>query len=1324
MSQELTNANYLLGETKMKRLIMVSVIVLFACGLSMEAEARNLRAVGEAAVKNKEISDPPREHDFTKIAPDASYRAGEVLVRFAPKANGAERSKVEKNAVLASIGGGNIKRSFGLVPGLAHVIVPKDLTVEQALRRFNGRSEILYAEPDYEVQIVATPNDTNFSDLWGMHNTGQTGGTADADIDANEAWDISTDANEIVVAVIDTGINYTHPDLADNMWVNQTELSGTPGVDDDNNGYVDDIYGYDFCTYGQSRDSDPNDDHYHGTHCAGTIGAVGDNNEGVVGVCWKVKIMALKFMGPTGTGGADGYVSDAIDAIEYSVAMDANLSSNSWGGGCYSQSLKNAIESAGAAGLLFVAAAGNSYDDSDNYPLYPAAYDCNSIVSVMATSDDDGFPSFSNYGLTSVDLGAPGTEILSTFPTYMTSSMSTRGYSTDYETISGTSMATPHVAGACALLWSENLTLSNSQIKERILRTVDRTLPGWCVSEGRLNVHSALLNTSVHNVTQRISYNTIQGALDEANDLDLIRVHPGTYYETIDFKGVNCTLTSTDPNDPNVVAATIIDANGGLIAVYFHNSEDANSVLTGVTVTNANQGVKADSASPTITKCVIEDNDSYGVLCTWGSPTISNCTIRTHHIMGIYCRISSATIESCLIEDSGWNGVAAYGSSSAPSIRYNEIRQNDYDGIYLLSLSASVKSNWIYDNSRYGIRTSNSGSAVLRNNTIVGNSAAGIYNAGGTQATISNCIIWDCNDDLYNCTAEYSCIQDGDSGTGNISADPCFVDYNSRDLHLTWSSPCIDSGDPNGDYTGEKDIDGEDRAIDGRVEMGADELFQPDICYVDVNGDDSNGTSWAHAFNDINSAVTAARDGDEIWVAKGTYVLTDTINVDEAIRIYGGFDATETQRSQRDWENNVTTVDGNDSVRCFYVSADCTVDGLTITKGHAHVFGGTYIDSQGAGMYLHYCDPNIANCTFSDNESHDNGGGMHNRGSNPTITNCTFSNNECGDEGGGIRNTRGSNPVISDCTFTGNSAPDKGGGISNRINCHPTLTNCVFSGNSADSYGGGMQNESNCDPAMTDCIFTGNSASDGGGMYNRDYSDPTLVGCIFSGNAAGDDGGGMYNSDSDPTLINCVFHDNNSVDYGGAMCNKYGCSPTLINCVLCENDSLSDDGGAVYNYKVCCPIVINCTFYDNYADDDGGGMYNDESYPWIANCIFWDNEADDDGDEIENSSSTPYISYSDIEDCDGSGEYWDEDLGTDGGGNIDDSPDFDDDEDLDGPDDKWRTCDDGLHPEDPDCIDTGDNDAVPEDVTTDLKGSDRIINDTVDMGAYEYDSGC
>ncbi|MHC4866303.1 MAG: S8 family serine peptidase [Planctomycetota bacterium] len=1201
----------------MKKTILLSLTVPLIILSTAKGKVRDLKPIGEQALRKGMISQPPKDHDFTTIAPDASYRAGEVLVRFAPKANGAEQSKVENNAALAAIGGGNIKRSFGLVPGLAQVILPKDLTVEQALKIFNDRSEILYAEPDYEVQIVATPNDTNFSDLWGMHNTGQTGGTSDADIDAPEAWDISTDANEIVVAVIDTGINYTHPDLADNMWVNQTELSGTPGVDDDDNGYIDDIYGYDFCTYGQSRDSDPNDDHYHGTHCAGTIGAVGDNNQGVVGVCWKVKIMALKFMGPTGTGNATGYTSDAIDAIEYSVAMDANLSSNSWGGDCYSQSLKNAIESAGAAGLLFVAAAGNSYDDSDNYPVYPAAYDCNRIISVMATSDDDGFPAFSNYGLTSVDLGAPGTYILSTFPTYETASMAYLGFSTDYETISGTSMATPHVAGACALLWSENLTLSNSQIKERILRTVDRTLPGWSVSGGRLNVHSALLNTSVHNVTQRISYDTIQGALDEANDLDLIRVHPGTYYETIDFKGVNCTLTSTDPNDPCVVAATIIDANGGYRAVYFHNSEDANSVLNGLTVKNGTYSIYCSSvptASPTVTNCVIKGS-AMGMYYFSGDPTIRNCTVVNNNY-GIVCSTGTGTIENCLIEDNVTAGIYAFG---ATTIRYNEIRENAYVGIYLYYSSASVTTNWIYDNGSHGVRFHHSPSAILRNNTIVGNTSAGIYKYSGSQPTISNCIIWDNGDDLNGCSATYSCIEDGDSGTGNISDDPCFFDYNSRDLHLTWSSPCIDSGDPNGDYTGEKDIDGEDRVIDGRVEMGADEFFQYAICYVDVNGDDSNGTSWAHAFTDINSAVTAARGGDEIWVAKGTYVLTDTINVDEAICIYGGFDATETQRSQRDWENNVTTVDGNDSVRCFYVSADCTVDGLTITKGHAHVSG----NRKGAGMYLHYCDPNIANCTFSDNESHDNGGGMHNLGSSPTITNCTFSNNECGDEGGAICNRHGSSPVLTDCTFTNNSAPDEGGGIANITACHPVFTNCAFTSNSADYNGGGMRNENNSDPVLTNCTFKLNTAKRGGGMHNDNYSQPTLVDCNFISNAASRDGGGMYSDETgDATLINCVFYDNNSVDHGGAMYNKRGCSPTLINCILAENEA-GEDGGGIYNDEVCCPIVINCTFYYNFADDDGGAMYNYKSDPCIANCIFWDDEADDDGDEIENSSSTP-----------------------------------------------------------------------------------------------------
>jgi hypothetical protein len=372
-----------------------------------------------------------------------------------------------------------IKRNYKIVPGLTAVKLPPHMTVEDALQRFDKANGILYAQPNYRLKASWTfPNDSRFAELWGMHNTGQTGGTADADIDAPEAWDITTGSNEIIVAVLDTGVDYTHSDLASNMWVNKDELNGDPGVDDDNNGYVDDIYGYDFV----SNDGDPMDDHYHGTHVAGTIGAIGNNSEGVTGVCWDVKIMALKFLDETGGGWTD----DAIACLEYAVLMGANVTNNSYGGSGYDAAFRETINIAGDAGQLFVAAAGNDDgQNNDSIPHYPSSYDCDSIIAVLSTDEDDNISSFSNYGPTSVDLGAPGSDILSC------------NLGGGYIYKSGTSMATPHVAGACALIWSVNPTLTITEVKNIILQTVDETLPGLCVSQGRLNLYNALMETTV-----------------------------------------------------------------------------------------------------------------------------------------------------------------------------------------------------------------------------------------------------------------------------------------------------------------------------------------------------------------------------------------------------------------------------------------------------------------------------------------------------------------------------------------------------------------------------------------------------------------------------------------------------------------------------------------------------------------------------------------------------------------------------------------------------------------------------------------------------------
>lgn len=352
-------------------------------------------------------------------------------------------------------------------------------TLDRMLEAYNRRiDEVAYAEPDYIVYAFETyPDDASFSQLWGLHNTGQSGGTADADIDAPEAWDMAVGTTNVLVGVIDTGIDYTHVDLAANMWVNPGEAGAlaSNGLDDDGNGYVDDWKGWDFV----NDDNDPMDDHYHGTHCAGTIGGVGNNLTGVAGVCWNLRMVGLKFLSASGSGS----LSDAVDAIYYATGIGVDLTSNSWGGGGYSQAMADALADADAHDILFVAAAGNSSANNDTSPHYPSSYTNENIIAVAATDHRDGLAYFSCYGAESVDLGAPGVDIYSTSP------------NDGYRTLSGTSMATPHVAGACALLKSVSPGSSGRRIKDAIMDYADpvSSLTGRCISGARLNLFSSLM---------------------------------------------------------------------------------------------------------------------------------------------------------------------------------------------------------------------------------------------------------------------------------------------------------------------------------------------------------------------------------------------------------------------------------------------------------------------------------------------------------------------------------------------------------------------------------------------------------------------------------------------------------------------------------------------------------------------------------------------------------------------------------------------------------------------------------------------------------------
>jgi len=410
--------------------------------------------------------------EASEEAATPEYVEGEVIVRF--KTEGLQAKDI--TALQDEFGVTNFTSLSSIGMQLWEISGDTESLIEQ----LNKDERIEYAEPNFIIKLDAAPDDTDFAKLWGLNNTGQTGGTAGADIDALEAWGEVTTPEDTVIAVIDTGVDYNHSDLAANMWKNAGEIPGN-GTDDDGNGYIDDVYGYDF----HNNDADPMDDHYHGTHVAGTIAAVGNNANGVIGVNPNGKIMALKFLSASGSG----TIANAIRAVDYAANNGAKLSNNSWGcSGCNSSALYDSIRAAGEKGHLFIAAAGNEGSDNDTAPKnYPSSYDLDNIIAVAATDHNDNMASFSSYGATTVDLGAPGVSIYSTAP------------GDSYRSLNGTSMATPHVAGAVSLILSKCADLESNVLKQVIMNTADpvASLDGKTVTGGRLNVHQALLHDAM-----------------------------------------------------------------------------------------------------------------------------------------------------------------------------------------------------------------------------------------------------------------------------------------------------------------------------------------------------------------------------------------------------------------------------------------------------------------------------------------------------------------------------------------------------------------------------------------------------------------------------------------------------------------------------------------------------------------------------------------------------------------------------------------------------------------------------------------------------------
>jgi subtilisin family serine protease len=422
------------------------------------------------SVQAADVDDPLEEPP----AKPASFGRvhGELIVRFKPgvteakKAQSVKKVKGVARDVIAP--GAKIARAGAQKQPASEQI--KVIKVEgnfaAAKAAFEKDPDILYVEPNFKTRIEqVVPNDFDFELLYGLQNTGATGGAIGADIKATQAWGISTGSRDIVVAVVDTGVDYFHEDLRANMWTNSREVPGN-GIDDDANGFTDDVYGYDFV----SNDSDPFDDHLHGTHVAGIVGAMGNNGIGVVGVCWQVRLMALKSFDQQGSGD----VASAIAAIHYAIANGARVINASWSAGDRSQALADVVEEARAAGVVFVAAAGNSHTSN---LFYPAGYD--SVIAVASVNSKGEISPFTNFGQ-HVDLSAPGEQILSTIP------------DSRYDAVSGTSMACPYVAGAAALILSRHPEFTPAQVVNILKNTTDPVSSFSYIGSGRLNVFNAL----------------------------------------------------------------------------------------------------------------------------------------------------------------------------------------------------------------------------------------------------------------------------------------------------------------------------------------------------------------------------------------------------------------------------------------------------------------------------------------------------------------------------------------------------------------------------------------------------------------------------------------------------------------------------------------------------------------------------------------------------------------------------------------------------------------------------------------------------------------
>jgi hypothetical protein len=918
-------------------------------------------------------------------------------------------------------------------------------SLPEIVEAYRSSPEVEYAEFNYIVTVDKTPDDRLYSSQWALDK-----------ISAPRAWEVSTGSAESVVAVLDTGVDYNHRDITDNMWINEAELNGAGGIDDDDNGYIDDIYGYNFVY----NNGDPLDDHGHGTHCSGIIAARGNNGLDIAGVCWNARIMALKFMGSLG----EGTTADAVPAIYYAVENGADVISNSWGTEGDSKPLAEAFDYARSRGVIIVASAGNN--NSDMYQ-YPAAYE--HVISVAATDSEDQKWFLSNYG-DWVDMAAPGVDILS---------LRAKGTSgaTPYDDhtalSSGTSMAAPHVAGACAMLLSANPLLQYSQVYDMLAEAVDPIEPGVCRSGGRLNVFK--LMRSVVPARGYVSfdreYYTCAGNLGllladwdlrDQGTWDLAVMTGAGDSETltlVEKQTASGVFTATIPiaaAEPNLDDQILQIAPDQVIAAVYFDSNDG-------------------SGNPDVTI------DRAGVDCVL--PAVLDVNVQT---FGPVATINFETHEP-----------------ASASIRVGLACGGPYDLVETdprLAAKHTVKIQPLRLKTRYYF-------------------VMDLCDAAGNRATADNkglCYSFNTPDEFlgFHVPDLYPTIQDA-------------IDQAS-DGDTVWVA--------DGRYTGEGnvDIDFKGKATTLRSENGPKNCIID--CrhigrgFLFHSGEDAN--SILQGFTITNGFSPSFGGGIRCLASSPTIadcIIEDCAAEDSGGGIHNCYASSPVIVNCTFKSNSAiaeaSCVAGRGGAVCNAINSSPKIAACTFQDNWANFSGGAVYNSRD-------CNPTLTDCRFLNNSvgdresDHGFGGAVSNDQSSPVILRCTFRNNSAGRDGGASYNSYRSSPVFTACLFSRNSAL-YGGAIKN-YNADAAFKNCTFACNTAGS-GGAIWNGPDSFVELADCIVWQNTDDRGAGESSQiddtHTTKTTVVNyCCFQGWTGAM--GGLGNFGLEP-----VFADPNNDDF-------------------------------------------------------------------------------------------------------------------------------------------------------------------------------------------------